>query len=177
LVGGSKCATYSCMEGFMVTKAISSAQVKVIYTLGNELGLVDKMASVDGLHEMVYSMVQKEKVSKLTSAEAIMIIDRLKGHMKGSSRMRYSPPPTFAEGMASEGKIKKIWALLYKLKKIDSGEFKSITLNQRLRGFLKKYASIDDIRFLTEEKAFSVIEGLKGLIRTEEKKAEKEIGK
>lgn len=155
----------------MAISKISGSQVKAIYTLGNELGLVDKMASVDGLHEMIYGIAQKESVTKLTSAEAVLVIDRLKGNMKGSNRIQH-PSPVHRSGMASEAQIKMIWRQMYLLKELDPPGT-NVDINQRLRGFLKKYANRDDIKFLTSSDANSVIEGLKGLVATEKKKVRK----
>lgn len=151
---------------------ISNGQKKMIYTLAQSLGLVDKMATVDGLHEMIYSITGKEHTSDLTSLEADQVINRLKGNMKGFSR--FEPAPR-AANMATEGEKKKIWALMYELRKYDT-TIQSNTLAKRLIGFLKKYGGIDahpkdPFKFLTHEKANSVIEGLKGLIQTERRKA------
>ena len=155
----------------MAISKISTSQVKAIYTLANELGLVDRMATVDGLHEMICIIAQKESVTKLTSAEAVLVIDRLKGNMKGSNRIQ-PPSPVHRSGMASEAQIKMIWRQMYLLKELDPpGTIEDI--HQRLRGFLKKYANRDDIKFLTSADANSAIEGLKGLVATEKKKAVK----
>jgi hypothetical protein len=158
-------------KGNTAVYMVNNAQKKIIYTLGNELGLVDRMAARDTLHEMILSITGKDRVSDLTNNEARMVIDRLKSNMKGASRIEPKPK---TENMASEREIKKIWALLFELKKYDeTGEHAS--MQKRLRGFLKKYAGIDDVRFLTHEKANAVIEGLKGLVRTQKKKTSKEV--
>lgn len=146
---------------------ISKPMIKIIYTLAQELNLVDKMSETDALHEMVFNMIGKEHISDLNSTEADSIINRLKGNMKGFDRITVQTRPA---NMATEGEIKKIWALIFELKKYDNPGEPSAPMQKRLRGFLKKYAGIDDIRFLTHDKAYKVIEGLKGLIKTEKKK-------
>lgn len=152
----------------MSALSIKPFQIKIIYTLGNELGIVDRTADIDLLHEMIHSMTNKEHVSNLTSDEAMDVIKRLRKDMKGPSRLKHKA--THIKGMASEGEIKKIWALIYELKKYDKPGGSNISAPKRLQGFLKKYAEIDDLRFLTHDKANGVIEGLKGLIRNERKK-------
>jgi hypothetical protein len=150
---------------------ISKAQIKVIYTLAQELGLVDKMAGTDELHLMIQSIAGRDHVSDLTNDEANTVITRLKASMRGASRAR---PQTKRENMASDGEIRLIWALIYKLRSFDAPD-QSSNLQKRLRGFLKKYAGIDDIKFLTHEKANSVIEGLKGLVANEKRKTQRKV--
>ncbi len=147
--------------------AIEKWQIKTIYTLANGLGLVDKNLQTDILHEMIYSITKKEHVTDLSKLEAGIIIDRLKGNMKG---FKYKKVPD-VDGMVSKGQESKIWALIYELKKYDTPDRADIPLQKRLTGFLKKYAGIDNLRFLSYQNANKVIEGLKGLIRTEQKKA------
>lgn len=147
---------------------INHAQIKIIYTLGNSLGIVDKSAQTDNLHELVYSMTKKGSIKELTRDEAGWVIDSLKNGMRG---FRKSPIPN-SPGMATEGQIKKIWALLYEIKDYDKPGV-TCSMKVRLRGFLKKYAKIDDMRFLTFEKANNVIEGLKGVLNTEKRKSKK----
>jgi hypothetical protein len=149
---------------------INKAQIKIIYTLGQSLGIVDRSSEWDSLHEMVEHMTGKVHISELTSNEAIKIIDRLKENMKGSTRVQKSKnDQPDIPGMASKAQIKMIWRLMYQLKSYDTEPSKS-SLNDRLRGFLKKYGGIDDMRFLTAAQAWRVIEGLKGAVKSAENK-------
>lgn len=152
---------------------INKQQIKIIYTLAQGLGIVDRMSTTDGLHEMVYSIASKEHISSLTSDEACTVIDRLKGGMRLESRP-YKKPKTSTTpsrtGMASDGQIKKIWFLIFSLKEYDKPEA-SQDMQKRLRGFLKKYAGIDDLKFLSYHKANAVIEGLKGIVEREKAKS------
>lgn len=59
---------------------------------------------------------------------------------------------------------------MYELHSFDREKSKA-SLNDRLRGFLKRYAGIDDMRFLTAAQAWRVIEGLKGAVASAKKKA------
>ncbi len=145
---------------------ISKEQIKIIYTLGQELGLVDRMTARDLLHEMVESMTGKCHVTDMTSLEAIQIIDRLKSGMKGSDRIR-TPQNSNIQNRATQAQKGKIWRLMFEIRKLDK-EPSKISLDKRLRGFLKKYAAgVDDINFITSAQAWRVIEGLKGLLESE----------
>jgi hypothetical protein len=157
-----------------VTK-VNKQQIKIIYTLAQGLGIVDKMVSRDSLHEMISSITGKEHVSDLTSIEATKVIDRLKGGMRIENKPQRNSPPSPSptptrQGMVSDGQMKKIWYLMFALKEYDQPDA-SNDLQKRLRGFLKKYARTDDIKFLTYQKANAVIEGLKGIIEREKAKA------
>ena len=156
-------------------KDISKEQKKIIYTLGQALGLVDRSEEKDLLHTLIESMTGKNHVSELSVQEATQVIDRLKGNMKGTDRIQSTKSkaaPVHRPGMASDGQIRMIWRQMYLLRDYDPpGANKD--LKQRLRGFLKKYAGIDDIQFLTVEKANNVIEGLKGTVASEKARARK----
>lgn len=155
--------------------SITSGQIKIIHTLARELDLVDKAATeqgnMDSLHTMIYSMTGKKSTKALTVDEAIQIIDRLKGDMRG---FRGSPPPVpRSPGMITEGEKKKIWALMYELKKYDACSTDS-SLAKRLCKIIKLYTGIDahpndPFKFLSHDKANSVIETIKGIIRSQKK--------
>jgi hypothetical protein len=124
---------------------------------------------------MICSITGKEHVSDLTSIEATKVIDRLKGGMRIDSKPQKSTPPSPTpprQGMVSDGQMRKIWYLMFSLKKYDQPDA-STDMQKRLRGFLKKYAGTDDIKFLTYQKANAVIEGLKGIVEREKTKAAK----
>jgi hypothetical protein len=158
---------------------ITSGQIKIIHTLARELDLVDKAATeqgnMDALHSMVYSMTGKESIKALTVDEAGQIIDRLKGNMRG---FRGSPPPVpRSPGMITEGEKKKIWALMYELKKHDACSTDS-SLAKRLCKIIKLYTGIDahpndPFKFLSHDKANSVIETIKGIVRSQKKNVER----
>ncbi|MDP4092578.1 MAG: regulatory protein GemA [Bacillota bacterium] len=135
--------------------------------MSHELGLDD-----DTLHEMVHSITGSHHISSLTNDEAITVIDRLKGNMKGFRRFTKSNNDTVVNriGMANEAQIKKIYALMYELKSYDEPGYPLVTINKRLRGILKKYNKIDDVRFLTATDAWKVIEEIKKMIISEKRK-------
>lgn len=153
------------------SKGITGKQIAKIYTIGNNLGLVDSAAEQDMLHELVESITGKVSIKDLTVDEAIEVIDRLEGNRtkpQQPQKRQFIQRP----GMVTEGQTKKIFRLLYELKNYDEpGEH--APLKKRLRGFLKKYAGTDDMDFLTHSKANSVIEGLKGAVQSAKAKAKK----
>lgn len=154
---------------------INKQQIKIIYTLAQGLGIVDRMVSRDSLHEMICSITGKEHVRDLTSIEATKVIDKLKGGMRIESKQQKSPTSYSTpsrQGMVSDGQMRKIWYLMFSLKEYDHPD-SSPDMQKRLRGFLKKYAGTDDIKFLTYQKANAVIEGLKGILEREKAKAQK----
>jgi len=154
------------------TYKINKSQVKIIYTLGQELGIVDRMVTKDSLHEMVESITGKIHISELTGDEAIKVIDRLKGNMKGVDRIKEKPKNTVSKdrwnqyafgltsrpGMASLKQLEFIRAMMFELKNRVPGE---ASLDDRLRGWLEKYNHTSDVKFLTPGKARIAIEGLK----------------
>lgn len=150
-------------------KDITKPQMRHIYAMARELGLDD-----ENLHGLVFSVTGKEHVSDLTVNEAISVIDRLKGNMRGTERLKPKKKELEAPriGMASEAQIKKIYRLMYELKSYDKPGEPTVSVNKRLRGVLKKYNKIDDIRFLTAADAWKVIEELKKMVANEERKTE-----
>lgn len=148
-------------------KEITKPQMRHIYAMAREVGFDN-----DTLHGIVYSLTRKEHIGELTVDEANTIIDRLKGNMKGFDRFKSKKPESEAQrvGMASEPQIKKIYRLMYELKNYDNPGEITAPIKKRLRGILKKYQKIDDIKFLTAAEAWKVIEELKKIIANEEMK-------
>lgn len=154
-----------------VAKQIEKWQMKTIYAIGNEQGIVDKYEPCDQLHEILYFVTGKEHVSDLTYNEANKMIDELKKDTK--TKETYEKVPG-TNGMISKGQESKIWAMMYEIKKHDTSEYKDTPLEKRLEGFLKKYAGVDKLKFLTHTNANNVIEGLKSIVESEKRKAGKE---
>ena len=163
---------------------IKSWQIRSMYAIGSELGIVDRSASKEGsmdeLHMMVYNITKKESLKELTYSEANTVITRLKGMMKGTDRpgskhKKKRASHTAQPGMASEGQVGKLWYLMYELEKFDKPGQVKASREKRLNGFLKKYAGVDDLRFLTYYKANKAIEGLKSLVEREKAKTHKEV--
>lgn len=89
------------MYASQALRRISKEQIKIIYTLGNALGIVDQMATRDLLHELVESMTGRNHVSELTAMQANDVISRLKANMRGCGR--YKVDDLNVPGMASKG--------------------------------------------------------------------------
>lgn len=149
-------------------KGITNPQKRHIYAMARELGLDDEM-----LHGLVFSIVKKEHISDLTVDEAISVIDTLKSNMRGTQRLKpkQKEPEAPRIGMASEAQIKKIYRLMYEIKNYDKPGEPSVSIKKRLRGVLKKYQKIDDVRFLSAAEAWKVIEELKKMVANEKRKA------
>lgn len=154
----------------VVRKEITRPQIRHIYAMGHELGLDDGT-----LHEMVHSITGSHHISSITVDEAITVIDRLKGNMKGFKRFTAEKVDTSVNriGMASNEQIKKIYAIMYELKSFDKSDDPQVSIKKRLRGILKKYNKIDDVRFLTSADAWKVIEEIKNMIANERRKLKK----
>lgn len=157
-----------------MVRKITKEQIKIIYTLGSELGIVDRTAAKDSLHELVESVTKCNHVSELTSIQANSVISRLKANMRGfgKSNSKKAVEADSIPGMASLDQKRKIWRLMYELREYDEEPSKA-SLNDRLRGFLRRYAGIDDMRFLTAAQAWRAIEGLKGVVKNAKIKASK----
>ncbi len=160
--------------GATYAKKLSNDQMKLIYTLGNKLGLVDKgLGHDDDLHNMVKAMTKKSSISGISMDEATKVIDRLKKEDKPKDKFRSGVDiKTDRDGFASEPQIRKIRALMFEIRRFDVEDFRA-TLDKRLRGILKKYEKTEDLRFLESSEAWKAIETLKGILASAEQKAEK----
>lgn len=120
-------------------------QVKKIWALARELGLDE-----DLLRAVTFYLTGSESISALTKTQAAVLIDELESKKRGETR----------PGMATPRQIWKIRELEKELGWADQPA--------RLRGYLKKYAHVDDLRWLTGKQAWKVIEGLKKILARQE---------
>lgn len=118
---------------------IEAFQIKKIYAIGNALGMVQTGNTEDELHLLIGGATGKDSVKELSYKEASMVIMRLE-HLQGNnappkkkSTKKYEAVP----GGITEGQQKKIWALMYELKKLDK-EQSAAQLGDRLCGIIKK---------------------------------------
>lgn len=121
-------------------KKISGAQISKIWATARELGLDE-----DLLRAKVKAVTGSESISSLTMAQAKKVIDSMVGNK-----------PTRAANMATK---KQLW-LINKL----AAELGWADNPKRLAGFIRKYAKVDNIQWLTRAQAWRIIEGLKKLI-------------
>lgn len=127
-------------------KTIQQFQIRKIYAIGHALGIVDPGSGGDELHVLVDGMTGKDSVKSLTYAEAGDVISRLEG-MQGKA---VSPKPSRKRqaehkekpGGVTSGQQKKIWALMYELKKYDTAA-NEVALGDRLCGIIRKELGMD----------------------------------
>lgn len=150
-------------------RGIDKWQIKAIHVLGQNLGLVDTMlrkeGKLDQLHCIIFDITGKESTKDLSFFEANLVIDRLKGNLRGN----YFKASNNVPGKISVAQIKKIKAQMYELKKYDTVE-NTQSIEKRLQGFIKKNVKIEHLNWLSKEEASDIIEGLKGLISNQKKK-------
>lgn len=123
-----------------MAEKIRPAQLRKIFAVARELNLDD-----DLLHTIVYGVTGKERLSKMTKHEASLIIDDLE---RRAGRGRNA-------ALATKKQLYKIRCLEEQLGWQDNPN--------RLRKFCLKYAGVEDPRWLTKDKAWRIIEGLKSL--------------
>ena len=116
--------------------AINTYQVRKIYAIAGALGMKNRDGD-DALHDLVVGMTGKQHVTDLTSAEAYDVIAELE-KKQGSNptpRRRGRPQRPAAPGHASEGQMRKVWALMYQL---EAASPSKTPLGERLCGIIKK---------------------------------------
>lgn len=99
------------------------------------------------LHDLALSELSQEHISKLSEREAKYIVDRIKGK---------DVPKPAPRGRASNEQKKYIRDLATKLGWDDNPA--------RLAGFIKKYAKVDALDWLTAYQASKIIEALKRMV-------------
>lgn len=127
-------------------KTIRQFQIKKIYAIGHALGIIGSGSGEDELHVLVDGMTGKDSVKALTYAEAGDVISRLE-ELQGKAA---SPTPSRKRqvehkenpGGVTSGQQKKIWALMYDLKKYDAVP-SGAALGDRLCGIIKKELGMD----------------------------------
>lgn len=161
-------------------KTIQQFQIKKIYAIGHSLGIVDSGSGEDELHVLVDSMTGKDSVKALTYTEAGDVISRLE-ELQGKAA---SPKPSRKRtvghqekpGGVTSGQQKKIWALMYELKKYDAVA-NDVALGDRLCKIIKKELGIDaavkdPFVWCTYKHGNQLIETLKGYIASAKRKKE-----
>ena len=145
-------------------------QIRSIYAMASKLGILERGNHEDMLHQLVESVVGKDSVSSLSTEEAKAVIEELRLRMPTLTSTRYTESP----GYMTEGQQKKVWALLYSLKSLDS-EQSRVSLGKRLTGIIKKEFGISaaesaPMKWITEGMGNTLIETIKGYIKTAKRK-------
>jgi len=117
---------------------ITKPQIKKLWALAKQTG----MDEID-LRGLVKNLTGADSISGMTKAQAIRLID----YLVDRQNKDYRPE------MASRQQIYKIRQLAAELGWADN----------QLKGFLRKYAGVENMRWLDARRAYNVIEGLKKL--------------
>lgn len=159
-------------------RKIEPFQIKKIYAIGNALGIIKRGGGEDELHALIQGMTGKESIKALTSREASAVIARLE-QLQGPAA---SPKPSRKKGKehperpggVTSGQQKKIWALMYELKKHDQSP-ESAPLGDRLCAIIKKELGVDAIArkpfaWITFSQGNTLIEMLKRYVESQKRK-------
>lgn len=160
-------------------RAIEQFQIKKIYAIGSALGIKGS-GSGDELHALVGGVTGKDSIKSLTYQEAGAVIARLE-ELQGKaasprSRSRKPQEHQSRPGGVTSGQQKKIWALMYELKKYDEVP-NDVQLGDRLCAVIKKEFGEDAIAknpfaWITFEQGNNLIEILKGYVASARKRGE-----
>lgn len=144
-------------------------QIQRIYALGAKCGLLDReLGADDNLHLWIKQWSLKDHISELTEKQADFIIARLIDYRNNVC------PPKPAEIEPITGAQQSLcFRLMYKLAQVSPSE---IDVRERLRGLICKVTGKDikadgDIFYkVTRDEGAEIIETLKRIIRSEERK-------
>lgn len=126
---------------------LTAPQLRKIWATAKEMGLDE-----DLLRAKVKALTGSESISKLTVAQANLVIDSMAGKK-----------PDRSSNWASKEQLWKINTLAAELGWVDNPK--------RVAGFVRKYAKVDNLKWLTRAQAWRIIEGLKKLIERAESQA------
>jgi hypothetical protein len=121
---------------------ITAAQRRKIWAAAKQRGLDE-----DDLREIVRQITGQTSTKALTIHEAVRIIDRLEGKPE---------KPAATGNQISEKQLWKIRELEKALGWDDN--------SKRLEAFVKKYAHVDKLPWLTKYQAIKIIDGLKAVL-------------
>ncbi len=158
-------------------KAIEQFQIRKIYAIGNALGINGAGAGEDELHALVGGVTGKDSIKSLTYREACAVIARLEQLQgRAASPKKYGKPKEHESrpGGATCGQQRKIWALMYELKKYDEIP-NDVQLGDRLCAVIKKELGADatarnPFAWITFEQGNHLIEILKRYVASARKR-------
>lgn len=160
---------------------MTKQQIQRIYGMGSILGILESGNKRDNLHLLVESITGKDSIKTLTDDEYKAVVHELAERIhiqnleeppaKIRRTARYEEQP----GGMSEGQQRKVWHLMYELKKFDKKK-SSKSLGERLCGIIKKEVGVDALPekplvWLTYQQGSKLIEAIKRYIRSAERKA------
>lgn len=145
--------------------AANVQQIRKIYAIGQNLGIVDRTVSnEDDLHQLIESITGKDSIRMLSTAEADSVIAELQ-RRQGKAPAPKTKQEDAIPGMMSPGMKRKAWALVYALAAHDKTP-SAAQANQRLSGILKKDFHMDvplsdPLRWVSFKDGNKLIETLK----------------
>jgi len=164
--------------------AITKEQVRRIYALGAEAGILESGNKDDDLHAVVRRVTNKDSVTSLTEKEFYQVEKELLPLLKGKSR-RQPIPPSVRDDATPPGRMgkeqqSKAWALMYQLIELDTAKSKA-TAGERMVGAIKAILDVDarieePFKWLSRENGHTLIEKLKRYVRSAERRKERGDG-
>lgn len=127
-------------------KNIETFQIRKIYAIANALGITQTDGE-DELHTLVTTLTGKESIRELTYREGAVVITRLEelqGCFPKSKRPKSKKEHPKRPGGVTAAQQKKIWALMYELKKYDTSPC-TVPLGDRLCAVIKKELGMDAV--------------------------------
>lgn len=159
-------------------RMIEQFQIKKIYAIGNALGIKGSGKGEDELHTLVGGVTGKDSIKSLTYKEACAVITRLEElqGMAASPEPKRRKPKEYENrpGGITSGQQKKVWALMYELKKYDKVPNEA-QLGDRLCAVIRKELGTDAVAknpfaWITFEQGNNLIEILKGYVASARRK-------
>lgn len=159
-------------------RAIEQFQIRKIYAAGSALGIKDSGTGGDELHTLVEAVTGKDSIKSLTYQEACAVIARLEELQGKTSCPKPGKSRTEEHedrpGGVTSGQQKKIWALMYELKKYDEVP-NDVQLGDRLCAVIKKEFGADataknPFAWISFEQGNNLIEILKGYVASARKR-------
>ena len=128
---------------------MTGAQLRKLYACAREAGMDD-----DTLHARCLAQTGREHLRELSSREAAELIDSITG-VDTSEYRRRAPRPV---NRASQEQLNKILALARRLGWLEDGS------RVRLNGFLRARMGVEQLDWLTPEKAVQATEAMKAMV-------------
>lgn len=152
----------------------AARQIKTIYAIGRQLGILEPGNPDDELHAFVAGISGKSSIKELSIAEAEAVITALRQRQREkpkTSGKRYSEVP----GGITVSQQRMVWALMYELQRLDK-EPNGKSLGARLCGIIKKELEIEarsenPFAWVDFNTGTKLLEVLKGYVATAKRKA------
>lgn len=170
---------------------ITAAQIRRIYTLARDLGILESGNKNDMLHELVCSITGKTSVRDLTVTEFNKVQHELIERMRYSNRTaplkkKEKPQRENVPDMMTNEQINLAWRYMYRLQELDEHpklhqDGMPVTVGERMEGAIKKILNVtpnmkDPFRWVNFTQGTAFIETLKRYVRSAEKKAKAKAG-